>query len=424
VARVAVADDDPGLLDFVKRILEARGHEVRAYKDGEELLNALLTTSDDERAELVVSDVQMPKRDGISLCREIRKRWSKAVLPVVLVSVLEAEEDILLGFEAGANDYLPKPYRAPALAAKVAVLLRERELLTPQAPPMDLGPTKDFVVPEHRVPPFTIDKYDVEAELGHGGMGTVYRARERGTGRAVAVKILAQTIARDRAGLARFFREAATLARVDSSRVVRAVDSGMDQGSYFLVMELVSGRSAKSRLVAEGPLQALDVAKIGRDVAQALAALADKGLVHRDLKPSNVIVGDDGRATLVDFGLARSHEDADLTGTGEAIGTPHYIAPEVLRGGPADPRSDLYSLGATLFELLAGRKPHTGTTTIDIYQSLITGPRAAVRVARPDVPRPLAELVDNLLSVEAADRPDSPAVVVEELEGIVAELEA
>jgi CheY-like chemotaxis protein/predicted Ser/Thr protein kinase len=426
VARISVADDDPGLLEFVRRILEARGHTVTSYKDGEELWQALEMARESELPELIVSDVQMPKRDGITLCRSIRSRWSKAVMPVVLVSVLEAEDDILRGFEAGANDYMVKPYRAPALAAKVAVLLQERELLTPRATPFEgsSDPTPDIWSHEQPEPPFSIDKYDAEYELGKGGMGTVYRARERGTGRAVALKILAPGIARDRSGLARFFRESAALARVDSPRVVRAIDSGMDHGRYFLAMELVQGRSAKARLVAEGPLPPRDVARIGRDIAQALAALDAKGLVHRDLKPSNVVVGEDGRATLVDFGLARSTEDHDLTGTGEAIGPPHYIAPEVLRGAPATAASDLYSLGASLFELLSGRKPYTGVTAVDIYQAQFTGPRATVRAARADVPRPLAEIVDRLLAVNPLERPSMPADVAEELEGAAAELDA
>src|SRR5581483_2609356 len=123
------------------------------------------------------------------------------------------------------------------------------------------------------------------------------------------------------------------------------------------------------------------------------------------------IVGEDGRATLVDFGLARASGDHDLTGTGEAIGTPHYIAPEVLKGQPSDARSDLYSLGATLYELLVGRKPYTGQTTVDIYQHLFSGPRATVRNARPEVPRSLAELVDKLLDVDPLKRPESPSEV-------------
>src|SRR5581483_8948645 len=113
----------------------------------------------------------------------------------------------------------------------------------------------------------------------------------------------------------------------------------------------------------------------------------------------------DGRGTLVDFGLARGREDQDLTGTGEAIGTPHYIAPEVLRGKPCDMRSDLYSLGATLFELLTGRKPYPGATAFDVFQLLFTGPRADVRRACPATPPELARIVDSLLELDPAKRP-------------------
>ncbi|MEZ0227571.1 MAG: response regulator, partial [Planctomycetota bacterium] len=294
---MAVCDDDPGLLDFVTRILTGKGHVVSAYKDGQEVLDAVMSATDATRAELVVSDVQMPRLDGISLTRALRKVWSKGALPVVLVSVLEAEDDILRGFEAGANDYLVKPYRPPQLAAKVAVLLQERELLTPREP-IDVDATQQAAsderpafVGEEAAPPFTIDKYDTVSVLGRGGMGVVYQAIEKGTNRLVALKLLAPIVAQDRAGLARFFREAATLARIESKRIVRAIDSGLDRGRYFLAMELVPGQSAKAQLNADGPFAPRDAALVGRDVAQALTALTEKGLVHRDVKPSNIIVG-------------------------------------------------------------------------------------------------------------------------------------
>jgi DNA-binding response OmpR family regulator len=423
VARVLCCDDDPLLLDFVSRVLAQKGHVVAAYKDGQEALDAIMGAREGARAEIVVSDVQMPRLDGISLTKALRKVFDKAQLPLVLVSVLEAEDDILRGFEAGANDYLVKPYRAAQLQAKVAVLLKERELLTPALPVMiDEAQTRissapsASVVPNDAEPPFTLDKYEAQAVLGRGGMGTVYRALEKGTGRAVALKLLAPVVAADRAGLARFFREAATLARIESPYVVRAIDSGLDRGRYFLVMELAPGRSAKALLVANGPLPPRDAALIGRDVALALAALGERGLIHRDVKPSNIIVSPEGHATLVDFGLARAVRDQDLTGTGEAIGTPHYIAPEVLRGVRCDMRSDLYSLGGTLFELLTGRKPHPGATAFDVYQHLFAAARVELAKSAPEVPKDLARIVDALLDVTPENRPDSPALVAELLE--------
>jgi DNA-binding response OmpR family regulator len=415
VARVAVCDDDPNLLEFVVRALAPKGHDVRAYKDGQDALDAIMGAPEGERPELLVSDVQMPRLDGFSLTRAIRKIFSKSQLPVVLVSVLDAEDDILRGFDAGANDYLVKPYRVPQLQAKVQVLLREREVLG-AFDETGIDETRHAIERAERLPddaplPFTIDKYEAREILGRGGMGTVYRAVERGTNRSVALKLLAPLVAQDRAGLARFFREAATLGRIESPRIVRAIDSGLDLGRYFLAMELVPGTSAKARLQNDGPYTPREAALVGRDVALALEALGEKGLVHRDVKPSNIIVGADGRATLVDFGLARASSDQDLTGTGEAIGTPHYIAPEVLRGAPCSARSDLYSLGVTLYELVSGRKAHPGATAFDVYQSLFMGPRVDVRKARPEVGEALARIIDQLIEVDPSTRPESPGAV-------------
>ncbi len=416
MARVAVCDDDPNLLEFVVRALAPKGHDVHAYKDGQDALDAIMGAPEGERPELLVSDVQMPRLDGISLTRAVRKIFSKSQLPVVLVSVLDAEDDILRGFDAGANDYLLKPYRVPQLQAKVQVLLREREVLaafdeTGIDETRRASTERAERLPDDAPLPFTIDRYEAREILGRGGMGTVYRAIERGTSRSVALKLLAPLVAQDRAGLARFFREAATLARIESPRIVRAIDSGLDLGRYFLAMELVPGTSAKTRLQSDGPYTPREAALVGRDVALALEALGEKGLVHRDVKPSNIIVGADGRATLVDFGLARASSDQDLTGTGEAIGTPHYIAPEVLRGAQCSARSDLYSLGVTLYELVSGRKAHPGATAFDVYQSLFMGPRIDVRKARPEIGEPLARIIEMLVELDPKQRPDSPGAV-------------
>jgi serine/threonine-protein kinase len=331
----------------------------------------------------------------------------------VLVSVLDAEDAILRGFEAGANDYIAKPYRAGVLLAKVALLLKERELLDPDPPaastpsPSPMGSRHDAptqvaeawepVVLKLPAPPFKFDRYEVEALVGRGGMSTVYRARDLESGSHVAIKMLSQQIAQDRVGLARFLREVAVLRQIDSDRIVRALDSGVDKGIYFLAMELVVGISAKARLADQGVFSAREAAAVGRDVAQALAVLAEKGLVHRDVKPSNFIIREDGRATLVDFGLARREDQHDLTETGEAIGTPHFLSPEVIQGAPADPRSDLYALGASLYEILTGKKPYTGRTPFEVFHRAIAGPVADLAQERPELPQLLVEIVQRLL---------------------------
>jgi CheY-like chemotaxis protein len=416
MATIAVVEDEPGLLQFCMRLLTERGYVVQAHKDGQDALDAIEAAfaSGQPIPDLIVSDVQMPRLDGISLCRALRRKFGRRRLPLVLVSVLDAEDAILRGFEAGANDYIAKPYRAGVLLAKVALLLKERELLDPDPPspsplpsPSPIGSKHDAptqvaeawepVVLKLPAPPFKFDRYEVEEIVGRGGMSTVYRARDLESGSHIALKMLSQQIAQDRVGLARFLREVAVLRQIDSDRIVRALDSGVDKGIYFLAMELVQGVSAKARIAERGPFSPREAAAVGRDVALALGVLAEKGLVHRDVKPSNFIIREDGRATLVDFGLARREDQHDLTETGEAIGTPHFLSPEVIQGGQADPRSDLYALGASLYEILTGKKPYNGRTPFEVFHKAIAGPVADLAQERPELPQLLVEVVQRLL---------------------------
>ncbi len=410
-ARIAIAEDDPHLRSLVSLALGRRGYEVVACKDGAEALEVISRGGFD----LVVSDVNMPRLDGIGLTAALRKRWSKAALPVVLTSVLDEEDDILRGYEAGANEYVIKPYRPSVLQAKVAHLLAERAAGTPvEGPP----PGPETQGPTERLPrPF--EGYVLERRIGEGGMGVVYAAVRRADGRRVALKVLAPELADDRGSLARYFREVATLTWVESPHVVRVLDAGHFQGRYFLAMEHLEGETAYARMRRLGRLDPREAAAIGADVARAIDALLEKGLVHRDVKPANVILTPDRGAVLIDFGLAKQQAERGLTGTDDLLGTAEYLAPEVVKGQFPDAVSDLYALGVTLFELLTGERPTPGETPSEIFHHLLFGwtpPRVSDH--RLDVPVALEELVDALLAQEPADRLQDPAEVARELDAV------
>ncbi|MEW5854255.1 MAG: protein kinase [Myxococcota bacterium] len=391
MARIAVADDDQQLRSVLVRLLKQKGHDVTPFPDGGAALQGVRPGG----YELLITDVEMPNMDGVNLTRALRQTFTKSQLPIIILSGLEAEDDILRGYDAGANDYLVKPYKAPILHAKVALLLREREAQgganISLAPSGAQGPRL----------PFTFDKYTVEQELGRGGMSVVYRAVRRSDGKMVALKMFEPDVTADRQGLARYFREIAALSTISSERVVSVVDSGFEQGRYFLAMDYLEGRSAKAILLDEGPFPERRVVQVGRDVVDALQALRGQGLVHRDIKPANIMIRRDGRSTLVDLGLAKSQKDDDVTGSDAVLGTPQYLAPELLRGMMASVASDVYSLGVTLYELLSGQKPYAGLAASAVVQNKLAGKKPpTLREVQSGVSAPVASLVGQMMELD------------------------
>lgn len=205
---------------------------------------------------------------------------------------------------------------------------------------------------------------DLEEPIGRGGMGAVYRVRHRKLGREMALKILTPPDANDPAFAARFEREAQAMARLDHPGIVRIADFGTTDGPeerhYFLLMDFVDGADLRA-LLTGGPMPPDEIEPIVRQLCEAVQYAHDEGIVHRDLKPENVLLDGEGRARIADFGLATIAGDnsgsVSLTATGTALGTPHYMAPEQIRGERADRRADVYALGVVLYEMLTGELP-------------------------------------------------------------------
>ncbi|MGH8823952.1 MAG: Stk1 family PASTA domain-containing Ser/Thr kinase [Jiangellaceae bacterium] len=236
-------------------------------------------------------------------------------------------------------------------------------------------------------------RYRVESTLARGGMATVYRALDTRLDRVVALKVMHPELSVDDDFVARFIGEARSAAQLSDPAVVAVFDQGEDDGVVFLAMEYVEGRTLRQVLRDRGrlgPDHALDVIE---PVLAALAAAHAAGIVHRDVKPENVLVGDDGRVKVADFGLARALSDASTATRGLLLGTVNYISPEQALGESATPRSDVYSAGVMLYELLTGSAPHTGSTDFVIVRSHIEDDVPAPSSVEPGVPREIDELV-------------------------------
>jgi hypothetical protein len=268
-------------------------------------------------------------------------------------------------------------------------------------------------------------RFAIEREVGRGGVGIVYRARDEVTGQDVALKVIALPGV-DAGEEARFRREGRVLAGLSHPGIVRVVAFGqLDDGQPYIAMEWLDGEDIAQRQ-RRAPLSLTACVRVAADVADALAAAHAAGIVHRDVKPSNVILAgssprqqdDVFQVKLVDFGVAAA-EDAKLTRTGAIVGTPAYMAPEQARGDvEVDARADLYALGATLFEMIAGRPPHVGPTPIAILARLVTTPAPRLTEVLPDVPELLDDAVTRMLATAPAERPGSATEVARMLRAV------
>lgn len=267
-------------------------------------------------------------------------------------------------------------------------------------------------------PVVVAQRYRLDRSLGNGGMGEVFAATDVLLDRHIALKRLSTALAQDEPARRRFVREAKALARINDPNVVGVFDTGEDAEGPFLVMELVEGTTLRDELRRMGKIEPRRAASIGAGIAGGLAAAHAQGVVHRDVKPSNVFLTGSDVPKVGDFGIARMERgDATMTLTGEAFGSPPYVAPEQATGGRVDARADLYSLGCVLFEMLAGRRPFDGDDPVSLtYQHVHTvAPRVDALV--PGVPPNLATLVTGLLEKDPADRPQTAEEVRRALEG-------
>jgi serine/threonine-protein kinase len=258
------------------------------------------------------------------------------------------------------------------------------------------------------------DRFVIEGPLGSGAMGEVYLAYDETLDETVALKVLAGVTLADADAVERFRREATAARRITHPNVVRMHDIGVDRGVHFISMEYVRGESLRQRLDREVALDLDVIRDLAAQVCEALQAAHDAGVVHRDLKPDNILIDREGRARVIDFGVAKLPQARGMTATGVIMGTPEYMAPEQVLGKAVDGRADLYSLGAILFHLLAGSPPFKGENPIAVAYAQCNEPAPPLDEYR-DLPDAWTRLVSRALSKQPAERFDSAARMREEL---------
>ena len=254
-------------------------------------------------------------------------------------------------------------------------------------------------------PPRLKDRYRLVTWLGEGGMGAVYRAHDEILNRDVAIKFLppkqmANVETRDR-----FLREARVVARLSHPNIMALYDADRERDWYYLILEYIAGRDL--HLIAQERDQAFPVSEalaIIRNVLEALAYAHAQGVVHRDIKPENVMVTPEGQVKVTDFGLSIAQGETRLTHENVIVGTALYLAPEVAEGAPADSRSDLYAVGAVLYELLTGQPPFVGDNPMQVISQMLTKPITRPRLLNAIIPSDLEEVVIKLLAKDPAER--------------------
>jgi tetratricopeptide (TPR) repeat protein len=341
-------------------------------------------------------------------------QWRRVEAILDLALVLPPEERADLLDQACAGD--------PELRSKVEALLAADEkagsfLGVPASEYEDLldeGTREQEVTADLAGRP--VGPYRLLREIGSGGMGTVYEAEDTRLGRRVAVKILPPEYSRDRRAKERFLREARTASAVDHPNLCTVHDVGESEGRLYIVLALYEGETLRER-IRRGPLPPADARDIAIQVARGLARAHEAGITHRDIKPANVMLPRRGEAKILDFGIARLEGDeVSLTGTGVSWGTPAYMSPEQVRGEPVDCRTDVWSLGVLLYEMVAGRRPFKGDGVQAVLSAILTQEPEPLDRVRPEVPPELAQVVTRALAKDPAARYKSAVELLADLE--------
>ncbi len=485
---ILIVDDEPNNRAVLERHLERQGYTVVSAGDGAKALEIVQRASCD----VVLLDVRMPGMDGREVLRRIKQDPATRDIPVVMISAADDLSTIAGCIEAGADDFLPKPFDQVILRARVGAsiekkrlrnlevdYLRQVERVAEAATAVERGiyaagslaqvaergdalgrlarvfdsmavgvkareqrlqdhvtnlremdeakrsaaATGDTQEPDDGalIPgELFANRYQITRVVGRGGMGMVYKARDRELAEDVAIKTLrSNAMSDDPTVVERFKTEIRLARRISHRNVVRTHDLGEHDGAYYVTMEYVEGITVRELIDMRGHLSVPSTLGIAQQLAASLEVAHDQGVIHRDIKPQNMLLDPDGVLKVMDFGIARlAQHTSTLTQAGMVIGTPAYMAPEQLLAEEVDARSDLYAVGVVLYECLTGALPFEGASPIALIAKVLHTVPVSPAERDASVPLPLSGLVMRLLDKEPGGRPGSAA----ELRELLAEL--
>ncbi len=312
----------------------------------------------------------------------------------------------------------------------MAVFVNSEGLLVTDPRPKSRSSSMDITVEGFIPGPATVDPrgipqalagYRLLERLGEGGMGVVFKAHHATLDRQAAMKVMRPELAQNERFVARFLREARIAAKIDHPNVVTVYDAGVQEGSLFIAMRFVPGGDLAQVLRDKGPMPQLDALVVIARCLMGLQAISDGGMIHRDIKPANILLELDGSPRLADLGLAKGVEmDDQLSQAGSVQGTPSFMSPEQARGNAnLDVRSDIYSLGATLYALLAGVPPFAGESAYETVSHVLTREPVALAKRVPGIAPEVDALVMRSLAKDPANRPQTPEAFIDEISAII-----
>lgn len=436
---ILVIEDEPAIR---QNIVETLMYEDYATLEAENGLEGV-QVAQEQQPDLIICDVMMPRLDGYGVLRELQSDSSTDSIPFIFLTALSDKQSFRRGMDLGADDYLTKPFTPEELLNAVQSRLARHKLATskyktrpqikmksvlPQSPSAPLTNTvfSEIVIGE------TIRGYQIWEKLGEGGMGAVYKAYQFAIGREVAIKVLQQKYADNIEFIHRFQTEAELVARLEHPHIIPLYDYWHDANGVYIVMRYLRGGNLRSKLEQQMSGEVGPIARLLDQVADALSVAHSVGIIHRDLKPDNILLDERGNPYLTDFGLAKNllsgtpdiapeqkpdivlDAQADffkqqpnstlfITDAEHLAGTPPYISPEQIRFEPLSPQTDIYSLGITIYEMLMGRQPFSGTLSEIISQHLYEN-LPSISTQRADVPKAVDDVLQRATAKEPRDR--------------------
>jgi serine/threonine protein kinase len=390
--KILIAEDNPLWRATLKRNVELWGHEPVVAEDGTSAWDILQR---EDAPRLAILDWQMPGLDGIDVCRRVKRDPDHPFTYVVMLTSRDAQEDMVAGLDAGADDYLTKPIESVVLRSRIAAAERI----------VNLVPPKEWSVPR-------IEGYEVQRMLGKGVFATVWEALQLQTGTTVALKVIRVDLATDEM-FGRFAREIELMRKLHHPNIAAIYDSQIDKKLGYYAMELITGGTLETYVQQTKPKPGVLIYLIAK-VCDALDHAHRQGVVHRDLKPSNIMMTEQAQPKLVDFGLAHSMFRAEAESSavqsmaGTIIGTPLFMSPEQARGenDSLDGRADIYALGIILYVMLLRKHPHkiNQHDRFETIRQIAVGRARPPRDLRPKFDRDLEAILMKALAEKRDDR--------------------
>lgn len=422
MAKILIIDDDVELSGLVEFGLTNEKHEVKKVHLGFEGWKEIQTG----QYELVVLDWDLPDFNGIDLLKKYRDEGGQ--LPVILLTGHTSVDDKERGLDSGANDYLTKPFHLKELTARIRNLLRNAAPAAPQLKPLGSG-NEEVLKRGDLLGTQLAARYEFLDVLGEGGVAIVFKAMHPQLEKIVAVKMIQATELVDE-NIARFEREAKTISKLDHPNIIQVYDFGVTEKKHpYMVMEFIEGVGLDIVIRDEDYVRIKRGLDILLPVCDGIAHAHEEGILHRDIKPSNVMLKQVGNRPVVpkilDFGLAKltqvdPQKAVQLTQARQIIGSPPYMSPEQVRGKPLDHRSDIYSFGCVIFEVLSGYPPHVGDSATEVMFKHLEEPPLTFEETRPELtfPDEIKQLIARALQVDPESRYQSMRELQNDLQAV------